>query len=122
MDVLGRGASNLNHYLYDSAITIRSINPSIHYLFIDGFDIDGTFELTSRVTIEAFCHVNAVQHHHEHDRDVKVPAAHDRRTACNKYREGTSDATTSSLFIVSLIMMSFDEFLPSKTAIFVIRK
>ena len=30
----------------------------------------------------------------------------------NKYRGGTSDATTSSPLIVSLIMTSFDDFLP----------
>ena len=40
----------------------------------------------------------------------------------NKYRGGTSDATTSSSLIVPLILMSFDNFLPSKMAIFVIRK
>ena len=39
----------------------------------------------------------------------------------NKYRGGTSDATTSWLFIVSL-NMSFDDFLPSKIDIFVVRK
>ena len=38
----------------------------------------------------------------------------------NRYRGGTKDATTSSSLIVSLfIMMSFDDFLPSETAIFV---
>ena len=34
----------------------------------------------------------------------------------NKNRRGTSDTTTSSSLIVSLIVMSFDEFLHSKTA------
>ena len=43
-------------------------------------------------------------------------------TNTNKYRGGTSDATTSSSLIVSLFMMSFDDFLSSKTAIFVVRK
>ena len=32
------------------------------------------------------------------------------RTSNNKYRGGTSDATNSSSLIVSLIMMSFDDF------------
>ena len=40
----------------------------------------------------------------------------------NKYRGGTSDATTSSSLIVSLIIISFDEFLPSKMAIFFVLK
>ena len=40
----------------------------------------------------------------------------------NKYRGGTSDATTPSSHILSLFMMSFDDFLSSKTAIFVVRK
>ena len=34
----------------------------------------------------------------------------------------STDATTSSLLIVSLIMMSSDDVLPSKMAIFVVRK
>ena len=40
----------------------------------------------------------------------------------NKYRGGTSDATTSSALIVPMFKMSFDDFLPSKTVIFVVRK
>ena len=39
----------------------------------------------------------------------------------NKYRGGTSDATTSSSIIVPLFMMSIN-FFPSKSAIFVFRK
>ena len=39
----------------------------------------------------------------------------------NKYRKGTLDATTSSSLNVPL-MMSFDDFLSSKTIIFVVRK
>ena len=41
---------------------------------------------------------------------------------CNKYRGGTSDATTSASLIVPLFRMSFDDLLPSKTAMFVVRK
>ena len=40
----------------------------------------------------------------------------------NKYRGGTSDATTSSSLIVPLFTMSADDFLPSKTAIFGVQK
>ena len=40
----------------------------------------------------------------------------------NKYRGGTSDATTSPALIVPLFIMSVDDFLPSKTAIFGVRK
>ena len=40
----------------------------------------------------------------------------------NKYRGDTSDATTSSSLIVPIYMMLFDDFLPSKIAIFVVRK
>ena len=38
----------------------------------------------------------------------------------NKYRGGMTVATTSSLLIASMTMMSFDGFLPSKMVIFVI--
>ena len=61
-----------------------------------------------------------------------APSLHpqpNQRVACtlvenrkNKYRGGTSDATTSSSLIVSLIVMSFDDFLPSKTALFAVGK
>ena len=40
----------------------------------------------------------------------------------NKYRGGTSDATTPSSLILSLFMMSFDDFWLSKTTIFVVQK
>ena len=40
----------------------------------------------------------------------------------NKYSGGTSDAITSSSLIVSLIMTSFDNFLPPNMAILVVRK
>ena len=40
----------------------------------------------------------------------------------NKYRWGTKDATTSSSLIISLLMMSLDDIIPSKMAIFVFRK
>ena len=40
----------------------------------------------------------------------------------NKYRGGTSDATTSSSLIVPLLMTSKDDASPLKTAIFVVRK
>ena len=40
----------------------------------------------------------------------------------NKYRGGTLDATTSSSLIVPLFTMSVDDFSPSKTAIFGVRK
>ena len=40
----------------------------------------------------------------------------------NKYRGGTSDATTSSSLIVPLFIMSVDDFSPSKTAVFGVRK
>ena len=39
----------------------------------------------------------------------------------DKYRGGTSDATTSLSLIVSLLM-SFDDFIASKTAIFAVQK
>ena len=45
--------------------------------------------------------------------------SHENRGKGNKCSGSTSDATTSSSLIV---MMSFDDFSPSKTAIFVIRK
>ena len=35
-----------------------------------------------------------------------------KKTKNNKYRGGTEDATTSSSLIVSLFMMSLDNFLP----------
>ena len=44
------------------------------------------------------------------------------RIAWNKYRRGTSDAISLSSVVVSLITMSFDDFLPQKMAIFVIQK
>ena len=40
----------------------------------------------------------------------------------NKYRGGTSDATTSSALIEPLFTMSVDDFSHSKTAIFGIQK
>ena len=40
----------------------------------------------------------------------------------NKYRGGTSDATTSSALIVPLFTMSVDDFSHSKTAIFGVQK
>ena len=40
----------------------------------------------------------------------------------NKYRGGTSDATTSSTLIVPLFIISVDDFSHSKLAIFVVRK
>ena len=40
----------------------------------------------------------------------------------NKHPGGISDATTSSSLIVLLFIRSFDNFLHSKTAIFVLRK
>ena len=38
----------------------------------------------------------------------------------NKYRGDTSDAATPLSLILSLIMMSYEDFLPSKTAVFVV--
>ena len=44
----------------------------------------------------------------------------ERKVNENKYRRGTSDATTPSFFILQSFMMSFDDFSPSRTVIFVV--
>ena len=55
-------------------------------------------------------------------REVNLTKTAHNQHLFNEYRGGTSDATTLSSLIVSLIKMSFDDFLPSKTALFVVQK
>ena len=56
------------------------------------------------------------------NQERKMGDGKDKNKKENKYREGTSDATTSSSLIVPLFTISVDDFSYSKRAIFGSRK